>query len=224
MPGDPAYESYWARKELLIRSKPRFPVVRWWETERLCEIERIYFEAVRGASSLLDVGAGDLRIQRKLNAAGFAGEYHTQDIGLERSYTYSDLAAIRRSYGAILCLDVLEHLTLQDGMALLGRLASLLEPDGVLVLQTGNALYLPEPRAWDMTHLHSYNGPDLWAYFTAQGFDATVYRIVLGPERRGPIDAARFRIQAWVKEKILGCDYANNIAVIARKRKVSPSS
>jgi hypothetical protein len=218
MPGHPAYRTYWKRKELLKRSRPDFPVRRWWETDGLCDIERVYFDAVRGASSLLDVGAGDLRVMRKFQAAGFRGEYHTQDIGAEERYTYRDLSEVARSYDAVLCLDTLEHLPLADGVAMLERMTGLLSPRGTLVLQTPNAAYIPDPRSWDMTHVHTYNLPDLWAYFVCEGMEVEGFRVVLGPEREGPVAAARSLIVAYAKRKILGCDFANNIALIARKK------
>lgn len=59
----------------------RFPVLRWWETTGLCDSEQVIFDAIRTSPSLLDIGAGDLRIMRKLQAAGYRGEHHTQDIG-----------------------------------------------------------------------------------------------------------------------------------------------
>jgi len=217
MSADPAYETYWRRKELLRKSRPTFPVRRWWETDGLCDIEQVYFDAVRGAPSVLDVGAGDLRVMRKLKAAGYAGEYHTQDTGTEGRYTYRSLDDVRRTYDAILCLDVIEHLSLTDGLTLVRRMISLLSPGGALVLQTANGAYIPDPRSWDMTHLHLYTAPDLWAYFTCEGLDATGYRIVLGEKNPGPLVAARNAITAYVKRRILGCDYANNIAMIARK-------
>jgi hypothetical protein len=216
--GHPAYETYWKRKALLKRGFPRFPVRRWWETDGLCDIERVYFEAIRDAPSLLDVGAGDLRVMRKLQAAGYGGEYHTQDIGDGGPWTYGELGEVRRTYGAILCLDVLEHLPLSDGIALLKRMLELLAPRGVLVLQTPNAAYLPEPRSWDMTHVHTYALHDLWAFFTVEELDVAGYRVVLGPEREGFAVAMRTGLQRWVKQKLLGCDFANNAAVIARKR------
>jgi len=192
-------------------------VRRWWDTGGLCDIERIYFDAVRDSPSLLDVGAGDLRIMRKLQAAGYRGEYHTQDIGDGGPWTYADLSEVRRSYGAVLCLDVLEHLPLADGIALLNRMLELLQPEGVLVVQTPNAAYLPEPRSWDMTHVHTYALHDLWAFFSVAGLETTGYRVVLGPERGGLTGTLRSSLQWWVKQKLLGCDFANNVAVIARK-------
>lgn len=218
MSAHPAYETYWKRKELLKRSFPSFPVRRWWETDGLCEIERVYFDAVRDAPSLLDVGAGDLRVMRKLQAAGYRGEYHTQDIGDGGPWTYSDLSEVRRPYGAILCLDVLEHLPLADGVALLKRMVALLSPGGALVIQTPNAAYLPEPRSWDMTHVHTYAVHDLWAWCTCEGLEPQGYRVVLGPEREGLVAATRSAIQRWAKLKLLGCDFANNVAVIARRK------
>ena len=190
---------------------------RWWETEGLCDIEQVYFEAIRSAPSLLDVGAGDLRVMRKFQAAGYRGEYHTQDVGSEGRYTYRDLAEITRSYGAILCLDVLEHLSMPEGLAMVRAMIALLSPGGALVIQTPNAAYLPDPRSWDMTHLHVYNAGDLWAYLTCEGLSAEIYRVALRDPHPGLIVAARLAITDYVKRKILGCDFANNIAAIARK-------
>jgi len=223
MPADPAYETYWRRKELLRRSWPTFPVRRWWETDGLCDIERIYFDAIQGASSLLDVGAGDTRVKEKIQRAGFRGEYHTQDVGEEGRYTYRDLSEVSRTYDAILCLDVLEHLPLADGLHMLKRMISLLTPTGALVIQTPNAAYIPDPRSWDMTHVQTYNIQDLWAFLRCEGMEVEGYRVVLGPQNPGPIVALRSAIVAYVKRRILGCDYANNIAIIARKSAAAPS-
>ena len=183
----------------------------------MCEIEQIYFDAIRASSSVLDVGAGDLRIMNKVQRAGYGGEYHTQDVGTEGTYTYRDLDEIRRRYGAILCLDVVEHLTLREGLTLIRKMISLLEGGGVLVIQTPNASYIPDPRSWDMTHMQTYNPGDLWAFLTCEGLETTAYRVVLRDRNPGPIDSARLAVTAYVKSRVLGCDYANNIAVIARK-------
>jgi hypothetical protein len=214
---DLAYRTYWARKKLITESLPPFPVRRWWPTEGLCDIEDVIYRAVAGARNLLDVGAGDLRIQRKLVAAGYGGTYRTQDVGAEGEYTYRSLDDVRETFGAILLLDVLEHLPLAEGLEMIDRLVSLLEPRGVLVLQTPNAHYLPDPRAWDMTHLHVYNMQDLWAFLRCMGLSVDGYRVTFGERPRGPVDRLRFAIVAYVKRKILGCDFANNLVLIARK-------
>jgi len=202
---------------MLRKGALRFPVRRWWETEDLCDIERIYFDAIRAAPSLLDVGAGDLRIMRKFQRAGYRGAYDTQDVGGEGPYTYGNLDEIRKRYGAILCLDVIEHLPLREGLTMIRRMASLLDPGGVLVIQTPNAAYIPDPRSWDMTHLHVYNAGDLWAFLSCEGLETTIYRVELREPSPGPIVSVRLAITAYMKRRVLGCDFANNIAAIARR-------
>src|SRR5689334_10580294 len=111
---DRVYLNYWRRKQLR-QEIPHFPLRKWWWTGGLCEIEQVYFEAVKSANRLIDVGAGDLRIRDKFLAAGYAGTYHTQDIGSEYEYTYRKLDDVHGGYDAVLCFDVLEHLPLIGG-------------------------------------------------------------------------------------------------------------
>jgi hypothetical protein len=215
--GDVIYDSYWRRKHALSQPVPAFPVKRWWRSEGLSEIERIYFEVVKRSPSLLDVGAGDLSIKRKFKSAGYGGEYHTLDPGGEYTQTYKDLAEVSRTYPAILCMDVIEHLPLQQGLQMLTRLNELLEPGGVMVVQTPNARCIRYPASWDMTHLHAYNAHDLWAYLSGLGLTVEGYRIVFGSERPSIGERIRGLAGAFVASRLLGCDYADNIAMVARK-------
>jgi methyltransferase family protein len=215
---DPAYDTYWKRKQLrLADARREFPIRHWWSTDALCDIEQVYFDAIRDRRSLLDVGAGDLRIMRKLQNAGYRGEYHTQDIGGEGTYTYRDLSEVKRAYGAVLCLDVIEHLPLREGLTLLRDSIRVLEPGGVIVVQTPNAEYLPGPMSWDMTHLHVYNVYDLWAWFTCEGLETQGYRVMAAEPGAGVVTRLKTRITSYVKRKIIGADFANNIAIVARR-------
>ena len=218
MSDHPAYRTYWQRKEMLRRGHPASTLKRWWQTDGLCDIEQVYFDAVRGAKNLLDVGAGDLRIMRKFQRAGFAGEYHTQDVGAEGTHTYGDLSEVRRTYDAVVCLDVVEHLALADGLSLIDKMLALLAPNGVFVLQTANPAYLPDPRSWDMTHVHLYSLHDLHAYLSCEGLDVRGYRFeMLDRERESALRGLKRRVTAYVKTNILGCDHAAGIALIAQK-------
>ena len=59
------YLNYWQRKELLKSGTPKFPLLRWWNSHELCEIEEVIFNKVKNQDTVLDVGAGDLRIMQK---------------------------------------------------------------------------------------------------------------------------------------------------------------
>lgn len=211
------FSGYWRHKRLLSGGVPHFPVRRWWPAEDLCEIEGIIFKAIRRASSLLDVGAGDLRIMKKMHAAGYPGEYHTQDLGSEHPYTYHNLDEIRRTFDAILCLDVIEHMELPEGLGLLRRLTELLSPGGVLVIQTPNARCIRHPLSWDMTHRQCYNLADLWAALTALELKVEGYRVIFQAPKLTPLEWLRACLGRYVITRFLGADYADNILAIARK-------
>jgi hypothetical protein len=210
------YGGYWQRKRML-EQRPRFPVVRWWSDEKLCEIEEIYYNAVKQSRSILDIGAGNLCIRRKFLRAGYQGRYDTLDIGAEYSYTYDSLSAVKCTYEAIICLDVVEHMSLQDALTMIRQACELLAPGGVLVLQTPNARCIRSPLGWDMTHLHCYNPNDLWAYLSDLELDVTVYRVVFGREHPTVLARLKSSLSAYIIAHLLGCDYADNIGAIAHK-------
>lgn len=212
-----AYRRYWERKRLRAVA-PRFPVVRWWSTESLCELERMYLSEVRGANALLDVGAGDHRVRRKLERAGLRARYDTVDPGHEFAHTFRDLSEVTGLYEAILCLDVIEHLPLAKGLGLLDQLVDRLAPGGVLIVQTPNGRCVRSALGTDMTHLQLYNLPDLWSYLTAAGLEASGFRVAMRAETEGVLARAQ-RAASSAVTVLLGLDYTDNIAVIARRPK-----
>ncbi len=212
---DQIFKNYWSRKRLLEGKIPFFPVKRWLLLENLCEIEQIYFESIKNCKSLLDVGAGDLRLMKKFVRAGYRGEYHTQDISAEHPHTYQHLSDVDRKFDAIICMDVIEHMSLHRGLEMIQKMVSLLGANGILILQTPNARCVRNPMGGDMTHLHCYNLPDLWAYLRCEGFQAQGFRIVLSRDE-GLIQKLHTFVARFIITKMIGCDYADNIAVIGK--------
>jgi hypothetical protein len=180
------------------------------------EVLEIIKRAVFDKSRLLDVGAGDLEVRNILQAQGFTGEYETLDVGTEFPYTYDSIVQVVEPVGAILLLDVLEHLPLRDGLALVQDCILRLPEGGVLVVQTPNGRCVRSPFTSDMTHVQSYNLPDLWAYLTALGCRCEGYRVAFQTPRRAYQRALDLVGQA-VTTRLLGLDYADNILLVARK-------
>ncbi|MEH1781799.1 MAG: methyltransferase domain-containing protein [Nostoc sp.] len=217
MQPDLVYLNYWKRKELLQSKTPKFPLLRWCFSQDLCEVEKVIFSKIKNQNTVLDIGAGDLRIMQKIKQAGYSKIYHTQDIGEEFKYTYTTLDEITYQYSAILCLDVIEHLQLKEGLSLIHKLIDLLAPDGVLFIQTPNGRCIRSPLASDMTHLHCYNINDLWAYLTCIGLQVEGYRVVFEAERQTWKQQFLNLVTRYMITRILGLDYADNIILIAYK-------
>jgi 2-polyprenyl-3-methyl-5-hydroxy-6-metoxy-1,4-benzoquinol methylase len=97
----------------------------------------------------------------------------------------SDYDAAGRTYDAIICLDVLEHVLSPRDM--LDRCHELLKPRGLLMLQTPNAQSLRfrlQGKAWSMLdpqqHLHLFSARALEALLMTLGFEVMEMRTVSG--------------------------------------------
>lgn len=211
------YLNYWKRKELLRQGVPKFPLLRWWDSPEHCEVEEVIFDYIKKQDTLLDVGAGNLKVMKKNQQASYSGKYHTQDIGNEFEYTYNNLSEITHKYSAILCLDVIEHLQLPEGLALIHRLNDLLLPDGVLIIQTPNGRCIRSPLGSDMTHVHCYNLDDLWAYLTCMQFKVEGYRVVFELKNKTYIQKILNLASRYIITRFLGLDYADNIVIVGKK-------
>jgi 2-polyprenyl-3-methyl-5-hydroxy-6-metoxy-1,4-benzoquinol methylase len=215
---DLIYARYWHRKQLRGNCPP-FPVLRCsgrFDGQVLSTVSK----ALASKSSVLDVGAGNFSVRETLRAAGFTGEYRTLDVGSEQTYDYRTLDEVEAPQEAILILDVLEHLPLAEGLRMLERAIALLAPSGVLVVQTPNGRCVRAPFVSDMTHVHAYNLPDLWAYITSAGCDTAGFRVSFEPSL-GLVARARSLPRTFLAKavitQLLGLDYADNIMLVARK-------
>ncbi len=221
MQKDLVYLNYWQRKKLLQSGIPHFPVLKWYVSSTLCEVEQVIFNKIKNLDPVLDIGAGDLMVMKKFKHAGYSGKYHTQDIGEEFAYKYTNLDEIKQQYSAILCLDVIEHLQIKEGLALIHKLVDLLAPDGVLIIQTPNGRCVRSPLASDMTHLHCYNISDLWSYLTCMNLQVEGYRVTFEPEHQSWVQQILGLGAKYIITRIIGLDYADNIVVIATKQNLS---
>src|SRR5262245_55212978 len=214
---DRHYQGYWRRLQLREQAQGRrAPCLSWYHSSELNTAERLIFDRVRHAKRLLDYGAGDGRLKRKILDAGFAGRYETLDPSEEFPHDYRKLSQVEGRFDAVLCLEVVEHLPLSAFEDVVGGLCDRLEPGGVFVLSTPNPLCVVPMWARDSGHIQQYPLGDLISYFLSREFSVDPFRVRLVPAHPSLGQRARLFTQR-VLCYLLAVDYADGLLVVGTK-------
>jgi len=212
------YRDYWPRLQARerLKSTAKIPVLHWFWSDKLNEVERLLFSRTRSLGAILDYGAGDGTLKRKFIAYGFTGRYETFDIAQGHDRTFVDPADIQGQFDVIFCLEVIEHMTLNDYVALMDSFQTWLKPNGLLVVSTPNPLCVTPMWNGDAGHIQQFPLADLRADLSIRGFQTEPFRVVLG-NRPTKI---RARTRAFVRKVLcylLSVDYADGLLVLAQR-------
>lgn len=194
------------------------PVISFWKDAGLCDYERLIFESLAGCDVVLDVGAGDLRTRDKMLQAGFQGSYLTVDPSKEYDYDFESLDDVpSTSIDAIVCLEVIEHIRLEESFQFFADLIDKLSPAGRIILSTPNSDAIWSLWSSDFTHVHSYRSVDLAAYLHVLGFENKLYRIAWRSPHDSLRERLRFQLARLITRGILQVDYTRGIVVVASR-------
>jgi SAM-dependent methyltransferase len=192
------------------------PLLRYWTTPELNEYDGQIYRAIETAEVVLDVGAGDGTMKRKMVGHGFRGDYLTLDPSQEFEHDFATLAEVPdASTDAIVCLEVIEHIRLESFFGFLDEMLAKLREGGRLVISTPNADYVAGIWSSDFTHVHAYRSVDLAALLHLHGFESAVYRIAWRAPHDPLRERVRFQLARVLTRGILQVDYARGILVIA---------
>jgi SAM-dependent methyltransferase len=211
------FDNYWRRIQLRKEAMTiPAPCLRWQRMPGFNQVERFIWDQTHKAYRILDFGSGDQSMRNKFLAAGFQGEYATFDVSPEFPTTYRSVDDIRGTFDAVLCLEVIEHMPLREGLELRKQLLSWVAPGGTLVLSTPNPGCISSPFARDETHLHLYALHDLLTWALSAGLQPVARRVKLLPDKFGWSGRLRLLVQRVLCYAI-GSDYADGLLIIARK-------
>lgn len=174
------------------------------------EMDRLSRHARPGAS-LLEVGAGDRRFERKIRAVCPDVGYKSFDIDRSTAQDWYDIDAIEGRYDLVYAFEVIEHLTPDQGIEMVGKLKRHLAPGGTLLLGTPN-LYHPHRYFGDLTHVTPYKYEELGAMLVLAGYRVNgFYRIFNDSFLRR---ALRLHFGVWL-HRWLSIDFAHTVVVEA---------
>lgn len=168
---------------------------------------------VRDGDRVLEVGAGDRRMNETLAKKHSRVSYRSMDIDPHGAHEYHSLDEIIDTFDCVCALEVVEHIEADALHDWFIRLNELLAPAGHLVLSTPNTFY-PPAYLRDVTHRTPLCYDELGGLLEANGLRVTrMLRIYNDPLWRYVL--RRF-IFGWLFA-LLGIDYARQIVVVARK-------
>jgi SAM-dependent methyltransferase len=220
---DKWYRNYWARHQARTIAYQTIiaKCVSCEASVDLNEYEQIIFDHTKTAERLLDFGAGDKALKKKFLAAGFRGIYETLDISSEDTHEYSALDQVLEKFDAILCLEVIEHMTLNEYVDLMDGFGEILKPGGILVISTPNPLCVVPMWSGDPGHISQFPLADLTADFMVRGYKVQTWRVRYGAWPRRVFDRLRFfcmRVLTYLQS----VDYAQGLLVIGKKFVADP--
>lgn len=146
-------------------------------------------------ANILDIGCGYGRYLKALITSGYINSFgidvsqeqinYARDnlflINVEYTDAISYLEKIKCSYDAILLLDVIEHIDLDDSIKLLKLIHHSLSNEGILIIQVPNAISpLSIHRYWDITHQRAYTVHSIEQCLRLCGF-STIKHFALPP-------------------------------------------
>jgi|SRR5208282_447318 len=215
---DKWYRDYWKRLQARekLNATLRAPCVNWYWSEDFNPVERLIYGRAKDAHRILDYGAGEERLKRKFITAGFTGQYDTFDLSSEHEHTYGSRELLQAGYDAIFCLEVVEHMTLNDYVNLMDEFDRLLAPGGLLVVSTPNPLCIVPMWSLDAGHIQQFPLADLAADFVVRGYEIEAFRMRLGSP-----DGVRRRVRLLLQRALcylLSTDYAHGQVIMGRKR------
>jgi 2-polyprenyl-3-methyl-5-hydroxy-6-metoxy-1,4-benzoquinol methylase len=142
-------------------------------------------------ATVFEVGAGEGHFLAYVKSLGYTRVYgvdlcqpmvehaqgHGHDVRLENAINH--LAGVAdETFGAIVAIDIVEHLTVQEIIDLLAHAHRVLQPGGVLIVKTvnGQGLFTGQVMYGDATHVTMLNPGSLGQLLAMAGFGEPMFR------------------------------------------------
>jgi len=185
-----------------------------WDLKLIKRPSWLVKKHLRPSIKILDVGASDKRMENRVKDVYPDILYKSMDIDRTVPHDYYSLDNIDEKFDLIMLFEVIEHLELEQGVEMLGRLNGLLVDGGKLIISTPN-VFNPG-RFWiDATHKTAYSYEELGGIVLSQGFE------VLGIYRTFHASFLKYFLRVtlfYPLHRILNVDFAKSIVVLAGKK------
>jgi predicted SAM-dependent methyltransferase len=190
----------------------RYPEV--WDVPLIKKRSHLLRGILRDGMNLLDIGAGMKGMKGEIENLGIKLSYKSMDVDKSNQHDYYDVDSINEKFDATIMFEVIEHMSLQEGLELLKKLYATTNERGIIILSTPN-IFNPARYMRDATHQTFYAYDELCGLLNIAGFDVKeVYRSYNDAFHRYLCKVYLF---GWLF-RFLGIDYAYSIFVVGEKK------
>jgi len=185
-----------------------------WKLKLIKRPSRLLKKLVRPGMRILDVGASDRRMLKRVTNVYPDILYKSMDIDRNVPHDYHSLDAIDEQFDLIILFEVIEHLGLEQGMEMLAKLRELLVDGGTLIISTPN-IYHPHEFMQTVTHKTAYSYEELGGIILSKGFEVlAIYRTFHASALKYLLRRTLF----YPLHRILNVDFAKSILVVAQRK------
>jgi SAM-dependent methyltransferase len=185
-----------------------------WDIPLIKKRSHLLKGVIRDGMSVLDVGAGMKGMKTEIEGLGIKAHYRSMDIDRSNVHDFYELDDIRGEFDVILMFEVIEHLSLQDGLNMLTALKKVMKEGGVIVLSTPN-IFNPARFMRDATHRTFYGYDELSGLLDMAGFEIRdLFRSYNDAIHRYILKVYLFCFLF----RFLSIDYAYSIFAVAEKK------
>jgi SAM-dependent methyltransferase len=184
-----------------------------WDLKIVRKRLPLMLKYIKDGDKILDIGASSRDLEMRIKKHRPQIVYKSMDIDREQFHDFYAMEEIQESFDVIFLFEVIEHLSLEEGMRLLQRIYGLLNAGGRLILTTPNTFN--PGRFWrDATHRVAYCYDELGGLLLGQDFKIKgMYRTY-----NDALHRYLFRVYAMSPlHRYLGIDFAKSILVVAEK-------
>jgi 2-polyprenyl-3-methyl-5-hydroxy-6-metoxy-1,4-benzoquinol methylase len=153
-------------------------------------------------------------MEREIAKLGLDVRYKSMDIDRSHRHDYYDIADVHEQFDVITLFEVIEHVSLEEGLAFLKRLRQITKEKGLIIVSTPN-IFNPARFMRDATHKTFYGYDELCGLLNMAGFEVRhVFRSFNDAIHRYILKVYIFGFLF----RFLSIDYANSIFVVAEKK------
>lgn len=199
--------SWRAFYDLRMQIRGRYPNV--WHIPLQRRATDVILRHVSEGQSCLDIG-GSARFWQGMQRRLPRLDCKTLNVDPQAECDYRDLSEVEETFDVVTMLEIIEHVPLQEGLAMLRQAHGVLKPGGKLIVTTPN-LFHPN-RFWDATHVTAYRYDELGAALLSAGFQVLeLWRLY-----NAAFLTRWFRrtIGVWL-HRYLDVDFAPSVAAVA---------